>query len=280
MLEIAPGAVLEAPIELPWTASRGCSSGGLPPASADPRGRALAGRRGLPLLRGGPLLPQRRHRDRARRRGHAGALRPSAREPGGLPRAHAGRPAGARQPLHVAQPGLRRRARAHRPGRAARRRGRRVHPQRPLRRDRNAAPRQPHHDRPRQAPLRQPRALQGRHGRRLPRGLLRQDHRAARRAEDRRDPNQQEPAALARGAGQLDAGSGDLRRRRQVQARLDDRPARRAGAVLPALPRDRRGRRAHAPDPGVRRRRRGAAPGAGGSRGRGRDAGAASGRTV
>ena len=69
------------------------------------------------------------------------------------------------------------------------------------------------------------------------------DRRPAGRAEDRRRADQQEPAALARGARQLHARARDLRRRRQVQARLDHRPARRGGALLPALARHRRGRR-------------------------------------
>ena len=59
------------------------------------------------------------------------------------------------------------------------------------------------------------------------RRLQRQDHRPAGRAEDRRDPDEPEPAPLRRGAGRHQAAARDPRRRRQVRARRDDRAARR-----------------------------------------------------
>ena len=137
--------------------------------------------------------------------------------------------AGSRQPVHLAQRRPRSRARAHRHlGSVLDGEGARVRAERSLRRPRTAAPGQPHVDRPRDAARHEPRALQGRSWTAGLAGRLpRDDHRPAGRAEDRRHADQQEPAPLARGAGQLDARARDLRRRRQVQARLDDRPARR-----------------------------------------------------
>ena len=133
--------------------------------------------------------------------------------------------------------------RAQRRRRRARRRGRRVHAERPLPGRRRAARRQPHDDRPREAALRQPRALQGHPRRPGARRLQRQDHRPAGRAEDRREADQQDAAALRRRADQHEAAARDLRRRREVHARRDGRPARRGRAVLPAGARHRRSTR-------------------------------------
>ena len=86
--------------------------------------------------------------------------------------------------------------------------------------------RHPHAHRPRGAALHQPRALQGHPGRPGARRLRRHDRGAPGRAEDRRPADEQEPAALARGARAQHAAARDPRRRREVQARLDHRPAR------------------------------------------------------
>ncbi len=269
VVEIAKGAVVAEPIRITFR------SGGASQEQVQyPRVLILAGERSQASVvqayaGDGRYSHQRRDRDRPRRGRAARALRPAAGEPGRVPRPHARGAPVAREPLHVPQPGLRGRARAHRHLRPARRRGRRVHAERPLRRPRRAAPRQPHGRRPREAALRQPRALQGRPRRRGARRLPRQGHRAAGRAEDRRRPDQQEPAPLAPGARQLHARPRDPGRRRQVQARLDDRAARRRGRLLPALARDRRGGRARDADAGLRRgpRRADQDPGAaGGSR--------------
>ena len=82
--------------------------------------------------------------------------------------------------------------------------------------------------------------------------------------------DEQEPAALRDGHHRLEADAGDPQRRREVQPRLDDRPARRGGAVLPPRPRHRRGggaqparlrlrQRDRGPDEDRRRPRKGAA---------------------
>ncbi len=65
----------------------------------------------------------------------------------------------------------------------------------------------------------EPPALQGRARRVVARRVSRKGHRAPRRAEDRRDPDQQEPAAFPPGPRELHAGPRDPGRRRQVQAR-------------------------------------------------------------
>ena len=88
-------------------------------------------------------------------------------------------------------------------------RGRRVRARRPLRGRRHAARRQPHAHRPRAAALHEPRALQGRRSTARARGVFNGTHRscAPGRAEDRRAADEQEPAALARGAGRHQARS-------------------------------------------------------------------------
>ena len=69
------------------------------------------------------------------------------------------------------------------------------------------------------------------------RGLQRQDHRPPGRAEDRRQADQPGAAAVRRRDDQHQAAARDLRRRREVHARRDDRAARRRGDLLPARPR-------------------------------------------
>ena len=109
-------------------------------------------------------------------------------------------------------------------------------------------------DRPRQAARHEPRALQGHPRRPGARRLQRQDRRPPGRAEDRREADEQDPAALRRRADQHEAAARDLRRRREVHARRDRRPARRGRAVLPARARHRPRRGAAPADPRVRRR--------------------------
>ena len=198
------------------------------PARAHPRGRALPGIRDPGVRRRGPVSHQRSDRDRPRRRRTARALCPATGESGRVPRPHARGAAVAREPLHVAQPRIRRGARARRHLRPARRRGRRVHAERTLRGPGRAAPRQPHGGRPRQAALREPRAVQGRPRRRGARSVPRQGHRAAGRAEDRRRSDQQEPAPLAAGARQLHA-----RRSRSWPTTSSASTARRPGSSTP-----------------------------------------------
>ena len=70
-----------------------------------------------------------------------------------------------------------------------------------------------------------------------PRRLQRQDHRPPGRAEDRRQADQPGAAAVRRRDHQHQAAARDLRRRREVHARRDDRPARRGRDLLPARPR-------------------------------------------
>src|SRR6185436_5934826 len=86
-----------------------------------------------------------------------------------------------------------------------------------------------------------------------PRRVQRQSHRAAGCAEDRCTPVEPQPAAQRRRRDRHQAGAGDLRRRREVQPRRDDRTARCCRPLLPALARPRRSRGARAPDPCIRR---------------------------
>ena len=72
----------------------------------------------------------------------------------------------------------------------------RLHAERPLPRRRHAACGQPHRHRPREAALHQPRALQGHPRRRMRAASSTARSRAPGRAEDRREADQQEPAAL------------------------------------------------------------------------------------
>ena len=116
-----------------------------------------------------------------------------------------------------------------------------VHPQRPVPGRRPAARRQPHRHRPRQAALRQPRAVQGHPRRQGPRRLQRQDLRPPGRPEDRRQADQPDAAAVRRRDHQHQAAAGDLRRRRQMHARRHRRPARRRSDLLPAFARHRPG---------------------------------------
>src|SRR5262249_41080622 len=159
--------------------------------------------------------------------GAAGIARGVPRRRG--PRAHV-----AERAVFVALVLARRPDRAQRRRRHSRRRRRRLHAERPLSRRSGAADRQPYDDRPREAALRQPRDLQGDPRRHLARGVQRQDHRPAGRAEDRREADQPRAAADRRRHDQHEAAARDLRRRRQVHARRGDRPARRRGDLLPA----------------------------------------------
>ncbi len=76
------------------------------------------------------------------------------------------------------------------------------------------------------------------------------------RAEDRRRADEPEPPALAGGARALDPAARDPRRRRQVQARLDHRPARPGRPLLPPLARHRGGGGPEPADLGLRERPR------------------------
>ena len=92
--------------------------------------------------------------------------------------------------------------------------------------------------------------LGGAGARRLPRPR----DRAARRAEDRRRADEHATPALRRRRDRLEAAARDLRRRREVQPRRDDRPARRGRALLPALARASPKPAARAARCGLRRR--------------------------
>ena len=129
-----------------------------------------------------------------------------------------------------------------------------MHAERPVPRRRRAPGRQPHDDRSRQAALPEPRDLQGHPRRQGARRLQRQDHRAQRRAEDRRQADQPRAAALRRRDDQHQAAARDLRRRREVHARRGDRPARRGRDLLPARARPDLPRGARHADPRLCRR--------------------------
>src|SRR5205807_625773 len=108
--------------------------------------------------------------------------------------------------------------------------------QRPVPAGRQPACGSSHGDRPRPAALRQSRVLQRRAGGAGARRVQRPHHRAARRAADRFEADEQQSAAFDRGAGRQPAPARDLRRRREVHPRLDGRAARPDGAVLPPQP--------------------------------------------
>ena len=122
----------------------------------------------------------------------------------------------------------------------ARRRGRRVHAERPVSRPTAQRLVDNHttidHAKPHCASRELYKGILG--GTRA-RRLQRQDHRPPGRAEDRRQADQPEPAALGRRADRHQAAARDLRRRREVHARRGGRPARRRGALLPARARAR-----------------------------------------
>ena len=100
--------------------------------------------------------------------------------------------------------------------------------------------RQPHAARPRQAQLPEPRAVQARAGRQIDRRVQGQDPRPPGRAEDRLASRRSKSLLLSDDAvHEQPAGAGDLRRRREVHARLDDRPGGRRAGVLPPQPRRR-----------------------------------------
>ena len=210
---------------------------------------------------GARLAHERRDRGGARGRRPAGPLQAAAGGQGRAARGDARRAARPRRALLRPLAGAGRVALARRHRRALRGRGRRVRARRPVRRGRPPRRRHALADRPRAAALLEPRALQGDPRRPGARRLQRARDRAAGRAEDRRLADEPQPAALERGARALDAAARDPGRRREVQARLDHRPARPGGALLPALARHRRGRGARPADLGLRRR--GAAEGPG-----------------
>ena len=104
------------------------------------------------------------------------------------------------------------------------------------------------------ARLHQPRGVQVGARRREPRRLPRQDHRAAARAEDRRQDGDARAAAVGRGRGRQQARARDLRRRRAVRPRRDLRRSRRGSVVLSQGARHSGQGSRGAADPGVRRR--------------------------
>ena len=198
---------------------------------------------------------QRGHRDHAGRRFGARSLPAAARVGDGL--SHRPHPdsAGTVEPLVVARLRARRAHRqARRRGRAGRR-GRRLHPQRPLSRRRQQARRQPHRHRACETPRHQPRALQGHPRRAREGGVQRPDSGPPRRAEDRREADEQDAAPLRRRAGQHEAPARDLRQRRQVHARRDGGAAEPRRALLPADAGHRARRGEEPPGDGVRGRR-------------------------
>ena len=132
---------------------------------------------------------------------------------------------------------------AERHHRRARRRGRRLHAERPVSRGRPAADRQSHDDRPRQAALRQPRAVQG-HSRRA-RSAVFNGKIIVRPDAQKTDAKQTNKALLLSDDAhdQHEAAARDLRRRREVHARRGGGPARRGRDLLPAGARPRAGSR-------------------------------------
>src|SRR5581483_4725683 len=141
-----------------------------------------------------------------------------------------------------------------RPRHHLRRAGRRGSAARALSRPRCNARRQSHaHRSPRRA-LPVARDLSRHRRRQGARGVQRQDRRASGRAEDRFRAARREPDPLQGRGGQRQARAGDLRRRRQMRARRDLRPAGRGRCVLPALARTRRRCGPPAPDQRVRAR--------------------------
>src|SRR5438552_3669027 len=182
-------------------------------------------------------MDQRRHGDGGRRSGASRAGSGTARATKRLPHRHDTIPTGTRQLPRTACPHAGWLARPARHHDRARRPGGRVDSQRPVPAGRQPARGSSHGDRPRPAALRQSRVLQRRAGGAGARRVQRPHHCAARRAADRFEADQQQPAALDRGAGRQPAPARDLRRRRQVHPRLDRRAARPDGAVLPPQPR-------------------------------------------
>ena len=166
---------------------------GLPPPHARGGRPEQPGRGSWRATAGGAVPDERRHRDRCSRTGRPRPLRCSARAPDAFHVAPCRAP-GPRHALPPPAPSLGAASRARTctrpsPARAASARSTASSwPRRP-------AHRHPHPHRPRGAPLLQPRAVQGRPRRRA-RGVFGARSGCAGRAEDRRPPDQQEPAAL------------------------------------------------------------------------------------
>ena len=119
---------------------------------------------------------------------------------------------------------------------------------------------------PRRGLVDEPRAVQER-GRRQGRGRLPGPHRRrSRRAEDRRQDDGAGAAPVRRSAVRLQAGAGDLRRRRPVRPRLHLGAHRRHPALLPDGARRAAARGRAAPDRGLSRRRHRHAQGRSGRR--------------
>ena len=120
----------------------------------------------------------------------------------------------------------------------------------------------------------EPRSLQDRARRREPRRVPGQDHRAARRAADRRQNGLAWALAVGGRRGRPQARAGDLRRRRPVRPRRDRGRSRRGPAVLSQGARHSGGGGRGAADSSVCRRRdrghRARRPARGADRGRGR----------
>ena len=104
------------------------------------------------------------------------------------------------------------------------------------------------------AGLHQPRSVQVGARRREPRRLSGQDHRAAARAEDRREDGDARAAAVGNRRGRQQARARNLRRRRAVRPRRDLGRSRRGSAVLPQGARHSGEGGRGAADPGLRRR--------------------------
>ena len=139
----------------------------------------------------------------------------------------------------------------------ARRRGRRRDPQRPLPGRGQPPRRHPHAGRPRGAALRIARALQGR-PRRQGAGASSTAGSSSITGAQKTDAKQTNRNLLLSKEALVEHQSAarDLRRRRQVHARLDRRSARRGRGLLPALARHRRAGGEEPPDLRLRQRRR------------------------
>ena len=132
-------------------------------------------------------------------------------------------------------------ARAQRRHRRARRRRRRLHAERPVSRRRRAARRQPHDDRSRHAALRRA-TSSTRASSTAARAAVFNGKIIVRPDAQKTDAKQTNQALLLSDDAhdQHQAAARDLRRRREVHARRDDRPARRGRDLLPARARPRR----------------------------------------
>src|SRR2546422_5932318 len=130
---------------------------------------------------------------------------------------------------------------------------------------RRAARRPPHGDRPRAAPLREPRVLQRRARPPGPRRVQRTHHRPTGCPANRLEADQQQPAAVDRGARRQPAAARDPRGRREVHARLHGRSHRPAAAVLPPEPPPLAGNGARPPHLRLRHRDPGPHAGGGGA---------------